>query len=81
MVVNTVRSILRVRGMPGHFWGEAVHTAVFLLNRAPTSAVDGLTPYQAWYKKKPLVHFLKVFGCLAYIKNLRPHLSKLNDRG
>jgi hypothetical protein len=27
------------------------------------------------------VHFLKVFGCLAYIKNLRPHLSKLDDRG
>jgi hypothetical protein len=81
MVVNTARSILRVRGMPGHFWGEAVHTAVFLLNRAPTSALDGLTPYQAWYKKKPPVHFLKVFGCLAYIKNLRPHLSKLDDRG
>jgi hypothetical protein len=81
MVVNTARSILRARGMPRHFWGEAVHTAVFLLNRAPTSALDGLTPYQAWYKKKPPVHFLKVFGCLAYIKNLRPHLSKLDDRG
>jgi hypothetical protein len=27
------------------------------------------------------MHFLKVFGCLAYIKNLRPHLSKLDDRG
>jgi transposase InsO family protein len=32
MVVNTARSILHARGMPGHFWGEAVHTAVFLLN-------------------------------------------------
>jgi transposase InsO family protein len=81
MVVNTARSILRARGMPGHFWGEAVHTAVFLLNRAPTSALEGMTPYQAWYGKKPPVHFLKVFGCLAYIKNVRPHLSKLDDRG
>jgi hypothetical protein len=80
MIVNTTRSILRVWSMPGYFWGEAVHTAVFLLNRAPTSALDGLTPYQAWYKKKPHVHFLKVFGCVAYIKNLRPHLSKLDDR-
>jgi hypothetical protein len=67
--------------MPGHFWGEAVHTAVFLLNRAPTSALDGMTPYQAWYGKKPSVHLIKVFGCVAYIKRLRPHLGKLDDRG
>jgi hypothetical protein len=81
MVVSTARSILRARGMPGHFWGEAVHTAVFLLNRAPTAALNGRTPYQAWYGKKPAVHFLKVFGCVAYIKRPRPHLSKLEDRG
>jgi hypothetical protein len=80
MIVNTARSILRAWSMPEYFWGEAVHTVVFLLNRAPTNALDGLTPYQAWYKKSP-VHFLKVFGCVAYIKNLRPHLSKLDDRG
>jgi transposase InsO family protein len=81
MVVSTARSILRARGMPNHFWGEAVHTAVFLLNRAPTAALKGRTPYQAWYGKKPTVHFLKVFGCVAYVKRLRPHLSKLEDRG
>jgi hypothetical protein len=45
MVVSTARSILRARGMLGHFWGEAVHTAVFLLNRAPTAALNGRTPY------------------------------------
>jgi transposase InsO family protein len=80
-VVATARSILRARGVPGHFWGEAVHTAAFLLNRAPTSALDGKTPYQAWYGKKPPVHFLRVFGCVAYIKDVRPHLAKLDDRG
>jgi hypothetical protein len=81
MVVGTARSILRARNMPGHFWGEAVHTAVFLLNRAPTSALDGMTPFEAWHSKKPPVHFLKVFGCVAYVKKVRPHLSKLDDRG
>jgi hypothetical protein len=33
------------------------------------------------YGKTPSVHFLKVFGCIAYVKRLRPHLSKLDDRG
>jgi len=81
MIVSTARSIMRARGMPGYFWGEAVHTALFLLNRVPTSALNGVTPYQAWYGRKPSVHFLKVFGCIAYIRRLRPHLSKLDDRG
>ena len=81
MVVNTARSILRARSMPGFFWGEAVHTAVYLLNRSPTAALDGLTPFQAWYGKKPPVHFLRVFGCVAFIKHLRPHPTKLEDRG
>ena len=81
MIVGTARSILYARGVPGHFWGEAVHTAMYLLNRAPTAALYGKTPYQAWYGKKPPVHFLKVFGCIAYIKRLRPHLTKLDDRG
>ena len=81
MVVNTARSILRARSMPDFFWGEAVHTAVYLLNRSPTAALDGLTPFQAWYGKKPPVHFLRVFGCVAFIKHLRPHPTKLEDRG
>jgi transposase InsO family protein len=81
MVVSMARSILRACGMLGHFWGEAVHTTVFLLNQAPTAALNGRTPNQAWYGKKPAVHFLKVFGCVAYIKRPRPHLSKLEDRG
>ena len=27
------------------------------------------------------MHFLKVVGCVAYVKKVRPHLSKLDDRG
>ena len=57
-------------------WGEAVHTVVFLLNRAPTSALDGLTSYQAWYKKKPSVHFLKVLD----VGNAPKHLEKVPGR-
>jgi hypothetical protein len=81
MVVNTAQSILCAQSMPGIFWGEAVHTAVYLLNWSPAAALDGLTPYQAWYGKKPPVHFLRVFGCVVYVNRLRRHLSKLEDHG
>jgi len=79
-VMATARSLLKQRSMPAKFWGEAVSTAVFLLNRAPTKALNGKTPYEAWYGKKPAVSFLRTFGCLAFMKKTRPHQSKLEDR-
>jgi len=54
-------------------------TAVHLLNRSPTSALDGKTPYEAWHGRKPAVSYLQVFGCLAFVKELN-HVSKLDDR-
>ena len=48
-VVEMARCLLKSKGVPGEFWGEAVTTAVYLLNRAPTSSLRGKTPYEAWY--------------------------------
>jgi hypothetical protein len=72
--------MLKAAGMPGRFWGEEVMMVVYLLNCSPTHSVDGKTPYQAWHGKKPTVHHLRVFGCVAYMKITRPHLTKLDDR-
>ncbi|CAA6674154.1 unnamed protein product [Spirodela intermedia] len=35
-VVATARSMLKAKGLPGWFWGEAVATAVYILNRRRT---------------------------------------------
>ena len=43
--------------------------------------LDEKTSYQAWDRKKPPMHFLKVFRCVAYIKRLHLHLTKLDDHG
>ena len=56
-------------------------TIVYLLNRSPTRNIDGKTPHEAWYNKKPAVHHLRVFDCVAYMKVACPHLSKLDPRG
>ena len=55
-VVGTARCMLKGMGMPARFWGEAVTTAVFVLNRSFTRSVDGRTPYEAWHGTKPNVH-------------------------
>jgi hypothetical protein len=60
------RALLKQRGMPAVFWGEAVVTAVYILNRSPTKALNGMTPYEAWNGRKLAVSHLRVFGCLAF---------------
>ena len=47
-MVGMARSMMKARGMPAKFWGEAVTTAVFILNRAPTKALTGKTSFEAW---------------------------------
>jgi len=79
-VVATARSMMKAKGVPRRFWGEAVHTAVYLLNRSPTKALNGVTPYEAWHGEQPSVHHLRTFGCIGHVKDVRPHLKKLADR-
>jgi hypothetical protein len=66
--------------MPAAFWGEAVSTAVFILNRSPTKALKDKTPYEAWYGRQPDVSFLRTFGCIGHVKNTKPFIGKLEDR-
>lgn len=54
--------------------------SVYLLNRLPTRALSGATPYEAWTNEKPRVDYLKVFGCIAYMKIPNVHVRKLDDR-
>ena len=56
-------------------------TAVHLLKRVPTKALEGQNPYEAWHGRKPAVHYyLRTFGCMAYVKVVKPHAHKLDDR-
>ena len=72
--------MMKAKGMPAKFSGEAVTTAVFILNRAPTKALKGKMPFEAWHEHKPNVSFLRTFGYVGHVKNTKPHLDKLKDR-
>ena len=53
--------------LPFTFWGYALETAAFTLNRVPSKAVEK-TPYEMWTGKRPSLSFLKIWGCEAYVK-------------
>lgn len=66
-LMESSRSMLSHAGLPNSYWAEAVATAAYIRNRISTSAYkEQETPYERWYERKPSVHHMKVFGCMAY---------------
>ena len=66
-LLDIVQSMMSLTNLPPSFWGYALETAAFTLNRAPSKSVE-TTPYELWFSKKPKLSFLKVWGCDAYVK-------------
>ena len=68
-LLDMVRSMMSLTYLPLSFWGYALETAAFTLNRAPSKSVE-MTSYELWFGNKPKLLFLKVWGCNAYVKRL-----------
>ena len=67
---RTLLDMVSLTDLPLSFWGYALETAAFTLNRAPSKSVE-TRPYELWFGKKPKLSFLKVWGCNAYVKKLQ----------
>ena len=74
-----VRSMMSLTDLPLLFWGYAIETTAFMLNRAPSKSVE-TTEYELWFSKKPKLSFLKVWGCDAYVKSFNLISSNPNRR-
>ena len=70
-LLDMVRSLLIHSEIPTSFWGYALETAIYVLNRVPTKSVPK-TPYELWTGKKPSVRHLKIWGCPAHVKRMNP---------
>ena len=54
-----VRSMMSLTDLPLSFWGYALETAAFTLNRAPSKSIE-TTSYELWFSKIPKLSFLKI---------------------
>ncbi|KAI5317846.1 hypothetical protein L3X38_037553 [Prunus dulcis] len=66
-VVEMAKSMLHEKCIPYEFWAEAVNTAVYLLNRCPTKALNRVIPFEAFTGRKPGVAHLKIFGSPCHV--------------
>ena len=79
-IVEMARSMLHAQNLKLDLWAEAVVNAVYTRNRCPTSAVEGMTPEQAWSGRQPCVAHMRIFGCIAYAKVPDERRTKLEAK-
>lgn len=65
-LVEKARCMLFDAKLPTKFWGEAVVTAAYLVNRIPRRECNK-SPEELWSGKKPDLSNLRIFGCKAMI--------------
>ena len=76
---DMVRSMMSFTNLPISFWGYALETAAFTLNRAPSKSVE-TTPYELRFGKKPKLSFLKVWVAMLMRKSFNMISSNPNHR-
>lgn len=77
-IVESARSMLFNKNVPIELWAEAVSTAVYLLNRILSSENEGISAFEKWFKRKPEIKHLRVFGCTAYM-SISPNFRRKWD--
>ncbi len=79
-IVERARCLLIDASLLKEYWAEATATAVYLLNRGPSSILRGKTAKELWTEKPPNVEHLRVFGCRAWVHIPRERRDKWDPK-
>ena len=73
-LMESARCMLIDSGVGNEFWGYAVLAMAHIINRMPSRAHAGKSPFEIWERKKPAIGHLRVFGCPAHV-----HIPTVTD--
>ena len=75
-LLEVVRASLFDMNMPRFYWGEAVKSTAYLINRTPSQVIDFQTPQHKLQSLLSIPHIPnlepRVFGCIVYV-----HIPKI----
>ncbi|KAJ7959762.1 Retrovirus-related Pol polyprotein from transposon TNT 1-94 [Quillaja saponaria] len=80
-LIETAHTLLLHGHVPLQFWGDAVLTAYYLINRMPSSTLHNTIPYSIIFPNHPLYSLpLRIFGCICFVCDLTPGQDKLSSK-
>lgn len=79
-VVEMARSMRIGAGLGKEFWAVACENAVHTLNRLPSTAIGGDTPYWKIFGKDARLDYFRIFGCRAYVHVYDHERKKLDPK-
>lgn len=66
-ILECTRAVLHASRLPKSLWAEAISHVVWLMNRTGTKAVEGRTPFEVVYNRKPDLQALKEWGADVWV--------------
>ena len=66
--------------LPKHLWGEALYTAVHVINLSPAVALNSEVPNKIWFGKNVKYDHLRFFGCKSFVHVPKDERSKLDAK-
>ena len=67
MLLERIRALRHLTGLPDFLWGEALHHATWLKNRTATRTLDNKTPFEALFGSPPDFSGLRRWGCHVWV--------------
>jgi len=78
ILVDMARSMMAQANLPISFWGDALLTTTYVLNRVPSKSAL-TTPYELWNGRKPRLDHLRPWGSAGYVHNPTHKHGKLGQ--
>ncbi|KAK2417429.1 myosin-16 [Trifolium repens] len=84
-LLEVTRCLMFQMSVPNSYWGEAVLTAVYLINRVISCVLGNTSPIKSMlshFPSTPILQNLKtrVFGCVAFVHVHKQYRNKLDPR-
>ncbi|GJX84583.1 putative ribonuclease H-like domain-containing protein [Tanacetum coccineum] len=79
-LIEAARTMLADSHLPTTFWAEAVNTACYTFNRVRVTKPQNKTPYELLFGHKPILSYIRPFGCHVTILNTLSPLGKFDEK-
>ncbi|GJU05700.1 putative ribonuclease H-like domain-containing protein [Tanacetum coccineum] len=79
-LIEAARTMLADSLLPTTFWAEAVSTACYIFNRVRVTKPQNKTPYELLFGHKPIISYIRLFGCYVTILDTLSVLGKFDRK-